>query len=285
MLVVAALGGNALLRRGEAPSIAGQRRNLAAAADALAAIARQHALVITHGNGPQIGQLALHAAGDETLDVLGAQSEGLIGYMIEEELSRRLPERDIVALLTRVIVDPRDPAFAHPTKPIGPVYRAADAPALARGRGWTMMPDGDGQRRAVASPAPLRIVEQRAIALLTDAGTNHDGAMRGVEAVIDKDLAAALLARELAADFLLLLTDVPAVYADWPHPARAPITEATPDQLRSRRFAAGSMAPKVEAACRFVAATGGRAAIGALADAANILRGAAGTVVVPEARG
>jgi carbamate kinase len=296
MLVVAALGGNALLRRGEEPRIAVQRRNLAAAGAALAEIAREDALVVTHGNGPQIGQLALRAGSDETLDVLGAESEGLIGYLIEEELSRRLPGRDVAALLTRVGVDPRDPAFAQPTKPIGPVYRPEEAQELARARGWTMMRDGDGMRRAVPSPEPRSIVEQRAIRLLVDSGAvvicaggggipvvRDESGMRGVEAVIDKDLAAALLARELAADALLLLTDVRAIYDDWPHPARRPITEATPGQLRARRFAAGSMAPKVEAACRFVEATGGRAAIGSLADAARMLRGDAGTIVVRDA--
>lgn len=297
MLVVAALGGNALLRRGEDASIATQRRNLAEAADALVAVAREHALVVTHGNGPQIGQLALRAAGsDESLDVLGAESEGLIGYLIEQELSRRMPERDIAALLTRVVVDPRDPAFAQPTKPIGPVYGHGEAPQIAQARNWTMMRDGEGFRRAVPSPEPQRIVEQRAIRLLVDAGAVvicaggggipvalDERAMRGVEAVIDKDLAAALLARELGADALLLLTDVSAVYDDWPYPARRPIREATAAQLRARRFAAGSMAPKVEAACRFVEATGGRAAIGSLGAARQILRGEAGTTVVREA--
>lgn len=289
MLVVAALGGNALLRRGEAASYAAQAANLADAAAALADLARAHALVVTHGNGPQIGRLALHPAFDEPLDALGAESEGMIAYQIEQELSRRLPGRDVVALLTRVVVNPCDPAFARPTKPIGATYTADVAAQLERSRGWPMMRDGERFRRAVASPEPQRIVEQRAIRLLVDAGAvvicaggggipvTADG--HGVEAVVDKDLTAALLARVLGADALLLLTDVAAVYDDWPG-TRQPIAEATVAQLRARAFAGGSMGPKIEAACRFVAGTGGKAAIGAVGDAGRILHGEAGTAVV-----
>lgn len=304
MLVVAALGGNALVRRGEPGDLATQRRNLAAAADALAPLARDGALVITHGNGPQIGLLALQseqggAAQRLPLDVLGAESEGLIGYLIEQDIANRLPGRDVATLLTRVAVDGGDPAFATPTKPIGPVYGESEARRLAHERGWQVAPDGAGFRRVVASPEPLRILELRTIRLLVDSGVivvcaggggipvaiDDAGAARGIEAVIDKDLAAALLARELGADALLLLTDVAAVYDDWPSPATRPIRNATPKELRGRPFAPGSMAPKIEAACRFVDAGGGFAAIGALADAASLLRRAAGTIVAAGSAG
>ncbi|MBL8837258.1 MAG: carbamate kinase [Alphaproteobacteria bacterium] len=301
MLIVAALGGNALVRRGEAADLATQRRNLAAAADALAPLARDHALILTHGNGPQIGLLALQSeqgAGSRALplDVLGAESEGLIGYLIEQDIANRLPGREVATLLTRVVVDAADPAFAAPTKPIGPVYGEADARRLAAERGWRVAADGAHFRRVVASPEPRRIIELRTIRLLVDHGvvvvcaggggipvaTDEAGAARGVEAVIDKDLAAALLARDVGADVLLLLTDVPAVYDDWPEPAMRPLRDATPRGLRARRFAEGSMAPKIEAACRFVESGGRFAAIGALADAARLLRREAGTIVAAD---
>jgi carbamate kinase len=296
MRVVVALGGNALLRRGERPDVDVQRANVRRAAAAVAALAREHMVVVTHGNGPQVGLLALQSEAQRgvapyPLDVLGAESEGLIGYLIEQELARLLPAREIATLLTQVEVDARDPAFAAPSKPIGPVYDQAAARRLARERGFAIAPDGTGFRRVVPSPEPLRIRELRAIEILLDAGvivvcaggggipvvTAADGGVRGIEAVIDKDLASALLARTLAADALLLLTDVPAVLDGWPD--GAPIRRATPGELRARRFAPGSMAPKVEAACRFVEQGGALAAIGALEDAAELLHGNAGTAV------
>jgi len=294
MLVVAALGGNALLRRGQRPDAATQRANLATAAAALAEIAHEHRLVVTHGNGPQVGLLALQAAAyrdgaPAPLDVLGAETEGMIGYLIEQALATRLPDRRFATLLTQVEIDRADPAFQLPTKPIGPVYDRATAARLTA-RGWTVAPDGDAFRRVVASPEPRRILELATIRLLVEAGVtvvccggggipvalDPDGAIRGVEAVIDKDLAAALLARALGADALLLLTDVAAVFADWPAAAQ-PIRRATPATLRAQAFAAGSMGPKVEAACRFAEATGRPACIGALGDAAALLGGRAGT--------
>jgi carbamate kinase len=296
MRIVAALGGNALLRRGERPDVGVQRDNVRRAARSIAAIALQNAVVVTHGNGPQVGLLALQSEADPTvapypLDVLGAESEGLIGYLIEQELGRLLPGREVATLLTQVEVDPRDPAFGAPTKPIGPVYDERTARQMSRERGYAIAPDGAGFRRVVASPEPLAIRELRVIEILLAAGvlvvctggggipvvTMPDGGVRGVEAVIDKDLASALLARALGADALLLLTDVPAVLDAWPH--GAPIRHTTPRELRGRRFAAGSMAPKVEAACRFVEHGGALAAIGALDDAAALLRGERGTIV------
>ena len=301
MRVVVALGGNALLPRGAPPRADLQRRNVALAAAAIAGIARHHDVVVTHGNGPQVGLLALQAEAyadvqPYPLDVLGAESEGMIGYLIEQELANCLPERDVVTLLTQVVVDADDPAMAAPSKPIGPVYPPSKAAALRR-RGWAVARDGDHVRRVVPSPVPRRIVELRAIRLLVEAGVlvvcaggggipvveTSSGGLAGVEAVIDKDLAAALLADALGAEALLLLTDVDAVQTGWRTPAARPIRRASPATLRRHRFEPGSMAPKVEAACRFVETTGGIAGIGALADAAAILTGEAGTMVAIEA--
>lgn len=303
MKVVIALGGNALMARGQALSAATQRANVAIAAESIAAVAREHAIVVTHGNGPQIGLLALQSAatqgtGDWPLDVLGAESAGMIGYLIEQALQNRLPDRQVVTLLTRVEVRSDDVAFQAPAKPIGPLYDKAQADAMALRRGWTVAADGAHWRRVVASPEPVRILELPAIRLLlasgaivvctggggipvAAAGADDDRIMRGVEAVIDKDLAAALLARELGAAALLLLTDVDAVYRDWGTPGAAAIGAATPVELRQLSFAAGSMGPKVEAACRFVEAGGNLAAIGRMQDAANLLAARCGTIVRP----
>jgi carbamate kinase len=300
MRVVAALGGNALLRRGEPADAETQRHNVERAVRALAGLAEQHELVVTHGNGPQVGLLALQSEAYREvpaypLDVLGAESEGMIGYLLEQGLDNELPGREVCTLLTQVIVDPSDEAFAHPTKPVGPVYDDVVASRLADERGWAVARDGDGWRRVVPSPEPLRIVELGAIRLLVDAGvivvcvggggvpvvSNGDGGLRGVEAVVDKDLAGALLARALGADALLLLTDVSAVELDRGTPVARPLRHATPDQLRQLDLAAGSMGPKAEAAARFVEASGGMAAIGALEDAVAMLAGAAGTRVRP----
>ncbi|UCE85972.1 MAG: carbamate kinase [Deltaproteobacteria bacterium] len=301
MRVVIALGGNALLRRNEPPEAQIQRRNVARAADAVAAVAAQHGVVVTHGNGPQVGLLALQAESFDRvspypLDVLGAETEGMIGYLIDQELSNRLPDRQVATLLTQVEVDPSDPGFSKPSKPIGPVYGEAEARRLASERGWTVRPDGDGYRRVVASPEPKRILELPTIRLLVDAAAivicaggggipvavSETGGIRGVEAVIDKDLAAARLAIDLDADALLLLTDVDAVYADWDERgrgARNPFGHVSPAELAQHRFEPGTMGPKVEAACRFASQTGGRVGIGNLEDAAAILEGRAGTTV------
>jgi carbamate kinase len=296
--IVIALGGNALLRRGEPLEADVQRQNVRLAARGVAAVAREHQVVVTHGNGPQVGLLALQSEAYRDvrpypLDVLGAESEGLIGYMLEQELMNELPRRDIVTLLTQVIVDLADPGFRTPTKPVGPVYPEAEAKHLAARRGWAVARVRGGFRRVVPSPEPRRIIELSAIRLLVEAGAlvicaggggipvaiDETGAIRGVEAVIDKDLSAALLAIELRADVLLMLTDVAAVYTGWGTAAARPVCRATPVALRQYRFEPGSMGPKVEAACRFVEASGATAAIGALDDAIAILNGKAGTVV------
>jgi carbamate kinase len=304
MLIVAALGGNALLRRNESLDAEVAQRNVKVAATVLAELAREHQLVVTHGNGPQIGLLALQSEAFREvrtypLDILGAESEGMIGYLLERELGNVLGERPVATLITQTVVDARDPAFQRPTKPIGPVYDADRAQSLAAQRGWSVAPDGKDWRRVVASPIPRSIVELPTIRLLLDHGTvvvcaggggipiviDSLGARHGVEAVIDKDSASALLARQLSADLLLLLTDVEAVELDWGTPAARPLRTATATELQGRQFAAGSMGPKVEAAASFVRQTGKRASIGALADAVAIVAGRAGTNVVPDREG
>ena len=301
MRVVVALGGNALLRRGERPTAAVQRKNVRIAAEALAPVASAHEVVITHGNGPQVGLLALQAAAYEDgrpypLDVLGAESEGMIGYMIEQELGNLLPfERPFATILTMVEVDRDDPAFQNPTKPIGPVYTEDEARALAAERGWSVAPDGDGWRRVVPSPHPKRVFEVRPVRWLLEHNvivicsggggipTAYDdqGELHGVEAVIDKDRASALLAEEVGADCLILATDVDAVYRDWGTPEKRRIVAASPDDFRRMDFPVGSMGPKVEAACTFVENTGRWATIGALEDIAAMSAGEAGTVIEP----
>jgi len=310
MRVVVALGGNALLRRGEPLTAENQRANARSAVQGLAAVAREHDLVISHGNGPQVGLLALQgsaytAVDTYPLDVLGAQTEGMIGYIIQQELGNELPfERHLATLLTMIEVDPEDPAFGNPTKPIGPVYDAEEAERLEAEKGWTFKPDGDSLRRVVPSPLPKRIFEIGAIDTLlrggcvvicaggggipttyTDEPVPAGRRLVGVEAVIDKDLASALLATDLKADVLAIVTDVDAVYADWGTPEQRPIRRASPDALSASEFAEGSMGPKVRAACAFVGQTGGLAAIGSIKDTAALVRGEAGTVVGLEASG
>jgi len=304
MLIVAALGGNALLRRNESLDAETAQRNVKIAASALADIAREHQLVVTHGNGPQIGLLALQSEAFRDvrtypLDVLGAESEGMIGYLLERELGNVFGDRPVASLITQTVVDALDPAFQRPTKPIGPVYDAERAQTLARERGWTVAPDGPHWRRVVASPTPRSIVELSTIQLLLQhdvvvvcAGgggvpvvVDSAGARHGVEAVVDKDLTSALLARQLDADLLVLLTDVPAVELDWGTPDARALGTVTSTEVRRHQFAAGSMGPKVEAALSFVRSTRRPACIGALADAAAIVGGTAGTRIVsdPEA--
>ena len=301
MLVVTALGGNALLRRGEPMSAENQRRNVRIAAEALAPVAMEHQLVIAHGNGPQVGLLALQGAAYakvETypLDVLGAETEGMIGYMIEQELGNLLPfERPFATLLTMIEVDPADAAFQNPTKFIGPIYAKEDAARLGKEKGWAFKQDGDTWRRVVPSPEPRRIFELRPIKWLLEHDTiviagggggiptmfekGHHRSLTGVECVIDKDLASELLAEELGADLFVMLTDAPAVCTDWGKPTQREIRRASAARLGELSFAAGSMGPKVKAACRFANATGNLAAIGALADLPRIIAGDAGTTV------
>jgi carbamate kinase len=299
MRILVALGGNALLRRGEPMTADAQRANVRIAATALAAIHPGNELIITHGNGPQVGLLALQGSAynpDELypLDVLGAQTEGMIGYMIEQELGNILPfEVPFATILTMVEVDRDDPAFHNPTKFIGPVYSAADAEKLKADKGWAFKQDGDKWRRVVASPQPKRIFEIRPIKWLLEQGTiviaaggggiptvyEQGRQLRGIEAVIDKDLCSELLARQLDADVFVMATDADAVFADWGKPTARQFRRASPDAMRAFNFPAGSMGPKVDAACHFAQTTGKRAAIGALKDLADILRGEAGTTI------
>jgi carbamate kinase len=303
MRVVVALGGNALLKRGEPMTAEVQRGNVRAAAPALAAVATEHQLVLSHGNGPQVGLLALQGAAYEDveaypLDVLGAQTEGMIGYVLEQELGNLLPfEVPFATVLTMVEVDPADPGFRDPTKFVGPIYDEDDAKRLGAEKGWVFKQDGEHRRRVVPSPQPKRIFEIRPIRWLLEKDTvvicaggggvptmydpDADRTLVGVEAVIDKDLASELLAREVEADVLVMVTDVDGVYVDWGTPERRRLDKTTPDELRALDFAAGSMGPKVEAAARFVERTGGRAAIGGLPEIQRIVEGDAGTQVVP----
>ena len=303
MRVVIALGGNALLRRGEPLTAENQRRNVKIAAQALAPIAQEHELVISHGNGPQVGLLALQGAAYKPselypMDVLGAETEGMIGYLIEQELSNLLPsERRCATLLTQVEVDPNDPAFTNPTKFIGPVYSETEARRLADERGWSVASDGEHYRRVVPSPQPMRIFELDIIELLVSQGIivicaggggiptvrREDGSLIGIEAVIDKDLASSLLARALHADVFMMLTDVEAVWKDWGEPSACAIRRSPPRALRQFSFPPGSMGPKIEAAIAFVERTGGVAGIGQLKDAQSILGGAAGTTIDSDA--
>lgn len=290
-MIVVALGGNALLRRDEPVDADTQRRNAAAAARALAGLAAEHEIVVTHGNGPQVGLLAGRDL-DTPLDVLGAESEGMIGYLLIQALSRELPDARIVSLLTQTVV--AEDSDAKPVKFVGPRLPDAEAERLRVRHGWCFERDGDALRRVVPSPTPLEIVELPAIRLLCAEGflvvcaggggvpvvRDTSGRLRGIEGVADKDRTSALLAEALGAEGLLLLTDVDAVYRDWGTPAQRPIARATPEELARLDFDPGSMGPKVEAACRF-ARTGGWARIGALEDAARIARGGAGTSVAP----
>ncbi|KAK9916587.1 hypothetical protein WJX75_004604 [Coccomyxa subellipsoidea] len=305
-VALVALGGNALLQRGEDPTAENQARHAREAATALAALVQEegYRLCVTHGNGPQIGLLALRAP-EEHLDVLGAESEGQIGYLLETELAGAMPDAEVVSMLTQVLVDPKDPAFEAPSKFIGPMYSKEEAERFAKEKGLDMKPDGDkGYRRVVASPAPKQVLEARAIQVLVKEGIicicaggggipvameQEEGATQwrrhGVEAVIDKDAASALLAAQIKADILLLLTDAPAVYdpQKWPHEKAAVPSPITPERLlRLGDFAGGSMGPKVQAACKFVQETGHPAGIGSMQDAVEIVRGQKGTLITAE---
>lgn len=305
MRVVVALGGNALLQRGQSLNAENQRENIRVAAQQLAEIHKNHQLIIAHGNGPQVGLLALMdaaytAVDPYPLDVLGAETVGMIGYMIEQELGNIIPLDDhIVTVLTQVLVDPADPAFEKPTKPVGPVYDEAQADRLRQEKGWFMAADGPHFRRVVPSPLPQRVIELNAIRLLVDNGvvvicaggggipTAHDKDQKlyGVEAVIDKDLAAALLSRELDAQMFVMLTDVASVYTGFGTPQQRPIRAAHPEVLEAMDFAAGSMGPKIRGACDFVRRTGHSSAIGQLSDLVEIMAGEAGTLISMDVEG
>ena len=304
MRIVIALGGQALLWRSAPMTAEVQGRNARIAARAIAPLAAGHSVVVAHGNGPQVGLLALQAeaykdAEPYPLDVLDAGTQGMIGYLIQEELRNLLPPgQQVATLLTMIMVDPADPAFAHPTKFVGPIYDKDAADALAAEKGWAFRQDGSAWRRVVPSPRPRQILEIEPISWLLERGamvicaggggipTVHPSAksdaLAGVEAVIDKDFASELLAENVDADLFLMATDVDGVYLDWGTPQQRRLDRATPEELAGHDFAAGSMGPKVEAAARFVAKTGRRAAIGSLADIGGIVAGTVGTNVVAQ---
>lgn len=299
MRIVIALGGNALLQRGQPMTAGNQRANIRLAAERIAAVAPGNQIVIAHGNGPQVGLLALQDAAYEEvapypLDVLGAETEAMIGYVIEQELGNLLPfEQPFATLLTMIEVDPKDPAFQNPTKPIGPIYTKVEAEKFVKEKGWAIAPDGDHYRRVVPSPKPKRIFEIRPIRTLVEQGCivicaggggiptmyGDDGKLQGVEAVIDKDLAAALLAHELDADLLVIATDVDGLYTGWGTPEQARLGAVTVGEVVEMKLPAGSMGPKVAAACQFATNTGNEAVIGSLADIDKIVTGSAGTRV------
>ena len=301
MRIVAALGGNALLHRGEIPDAAIQQANVVRAVGALAPLAARHELVLTHGNGPQVGVLAVQSASDPHLstpypfDVLGAQTQGMIGYWLLQALQNQVPHRRVAAIINQTLVSAADPAFDQPTKFIGEVYDEATAHRLADERGWQVRPDGPHWRRVVGSPEPLRVVETELIRRLLSDGSivvcaggggvpvirNGAGELQGVEAVVDKDLTTSVLATALDAEVLLILTDITNVFRGFGTPDAEAISRTTPAAIRRQRLPAGSMGPKVDAACRFVEITGGVAAIGRLEDAEQILAGEAGTVITP----
>ncbi|WP_449276777.1 carbamate kinase [Leucobacter sp. GX24907] len=304
MRIVVALGGNALARRGEPMTADRLRKNVRSTCRMLASLVADNEVVITHGNGPQVGLLALQNLAYQDvaaypLDILGAETQGMIGYVVQQELSNTLgADREVAAILTTTVVDESDPAFEHPTKLIGPQYSAQDADQAAATYRWTIARDGELFRRVVPSPSPERIVQAPLIGrLLTDGipvvcvggggvPVRIDGRGRqvGMQAVVDKDLASAALAAELRADMLVMLTDGDFVVERWGEPDARPIRRASPDALEELEFAEGSMAPKVDAAIR-VARAGGRAVIGPLDRLEDLLAGTVGTEVVPDARG
>lgn len=301
MRIVVALGGNALLERGQKPDASVQIANVDIAVDALAPVAAEHELVVTHGNGPQVGVIALQSANDPKLsqpypfDTLGAMTQGMIGYWLQHAFGNALPGRQVVCTINQTLVDADDPAFEDPTKFVGEVYNKEQADQFSAERGWVMKADGEYFRRVVGSPKPLGVVEIELVKELVENGVTVicgggggipvkrvDGKLVGVEAVIDKDLTGAVMAEDLQANMFIVLTDVPAVMDNFGTPEQCEINRATPEELRDKGFAAGSMGPKVEAACQFVERTGGVAAIGRLADAPAIIAGTAGTIITKD---
>ncbi|MFV8906284.1 MULTISPECIES: carbamate kinase [Serratia] len=297
--LVIALGGNALLKRGAVLSAENQYQSIALIADAIGKLAKKYRIAIVHGNGPQVGLLALQNLAYRDvppypLDILVAESQGMIGYMLAQQLGAFHPAQPVSTLLTRVLVDSEDPAYREPSKFIGPVYEPQQQAELEQKYGWSMKLDGKYLRRVVPSPEPKKIVDIEAINLLL--AKNHivicNGGggvpmvasaqgMIGSEAVIDKDLASALLAEALDADHLVILTDADAVYQHWGTPQQKAIRSATPQELAPMAVADGSMGPKIMAVSRFVQRSGKVAHIGALQDIESVLAGTAGTLITP----
>jgi carbamate kinase len=298
MRILIALGGNALLRRGEALTAKNQITNIKSAAAQIAEIAQGNELIITHGNGPQVGLLALQNSAYEAvepypLDILDAESQGMIGYLLEQEINNFLKDdRNIVTLLTRVQVSSKDPAFMRPTKPIGPLYSKAEADYLSQNKKWAFCIEADKYRRVVPSPLPEKILITDSIlhliscnSIIIAAGGGgipvilKNNKYEGVEGVIDKDLTSSLLAEQVAADLFIIATDVDAIYLDWQKPTQYPIQTISPEGLKKIHFAEGSMAPKVKAACRFVEITKKPAIVGSLDHIQDLLNAKSGTLI------
>ncbi|CCQ13537.1 Carbamate kinase [Rhodococcus sp. AW25M09] len=299
MRIVVAVGGNALLRRGERPDAAAQLDHIRSAAIALAPIIADHEVIVCHGNGPQVGLLARESTADTSLtrpyplDALVAQTQGMIGYWLSQALRNAGVVKPIVNLTTQVCVDPDDPAFAVPTKFVGPMYTRAQAEAVVDQHGWSVAVDGSGWRRTVPSPKPVRMIEKYSINTLLEAGSvvvcgggggvpvveAASGELNGIEAVIDKDWTAAIMALDCGARRLLILTDVPAVVDHFGTAQEIPLHNVYVDELITTDFAEGSMAPKIEACCAFSSASGYPAMIGSLDDAQNVLAGISGTII------
>ncbi|CAM2988949.1 carbamate kinase [Vibrio mytili] len=298
--VVVALGGNALLRRGQPLEADVQRQNIEVAVKTISEIAQEYNVVLVHGNGPQVGLLALQGleykkVAPYPLDVLGSETQGMIGYMLMQEFKNQLPNVNVTCMLTQMTVDPKDPAFIDPTKPIGPVYEEAEAREMAEKYHWVIKPDGKHFRRVVPSPQPTGIIEHEAITKLIDEGhlvictggggipvKRENGKLVGVEAVIDKDMSAAFLAKQIDAEALLILTDADAVYLDWGQPTQHALRSTTPSELAQYQFDEGSMGPKIEASCEFIKQGGKVVGIGSLEDGLQILRGTAGTNILKD---
>ena len=304
MKVLMALGGNALLQRGQPQEADIQMKNVIHAAKIIKMISKHHQIVLCHGNGPQVGLLALMSnvykdVSPYPLDVLVAETQGMIGYMLQNALYNE-GITNVVTLLTQVKVDTKDPAFATPTKPIGPVYDKETAMKLAMEKGWEVAPDGKYYRRVVPSPSPKEIVEFKAAQKLIEAGymvifcggggipvaeDEKSGFLVGKEAVIDKDRAASLGAVQLNMDMFVILTDVDAIYVDWGTKNQKGIKAISPVELKKMDFARGSMGPKVEAACNFVLKTNKTAVIGDLFQGDALFNGTSGTMVKNDVKG
>lgn len=298
-ILVVAIGGNALLQRGELMSCENQRKSVEATAQSLAKLHEEYRLVIVHGNGPQVGLLALQNLAYRDcppypLDILGAETQGMIGCLMQQGIKKELPNTNVTTLITQVMVNSDDPAIADPSKFIGPVYDKESAQQLADQHGWTIKPDGDYWRRVVPSPTPSKIMESDAIKSLLEKDhivicgggggapiVKNGTTIKGFEAVIDKDATAALLASEIGAAELLILTDGSHVYLDWGKPNARPLTDVTVKEMRSYSFAAGSMGPKVNACCDFAEQTGGTGNIGDLYQAVDVMKRTTGTRIYP----
>lgn len=299
MRIVITLGGNALLRRGQPMTAEAQAENIRKASLSLKRTAARHQLTLSHGNGPQVGLLALQndafsrSVEPYPLSILGAESQAMVGTLLAQEMRNAVPGHPVACIITHSVVSPDDPAFDNPVKFIGPVYDKETAERLAAEKGWIVRPDGPHYRRVVPSPRPVRIVEIEAIRRLVEAGitvicaggggvpvvVDGEGRLSGIEAVIDKDFCSEILASELHADMLVIATDVPGVFLNWHSPDEKHVRRASPEHLRALKFAAGSMGPKVEAACEFVEKTGRCAAIGSLNDIEALVEARAGTIV------